>query len=99
MKYRNINTGEIWTLEEIKEAYEQFKHETSLSFEETMEDFQESYWYAVLRNKEDDDWGTGSYSLDEAKEMAENYGEDAYIAVISEEANPVCVEEIYQEDF
>lgn len=99
MKYRNVNTGETWTLEEIKDAYEQFEHETDLSFEETMEDFQEAHWYAVLRDKEDDDWGTGSYSLEEAKEMAREFGEEAYIAVISEEPNPVCLEEIYQEDF
>ena len=40
-KYRNTTTGEIWTEEEIREAYEQFKHESSLSFEETMEAFEE----------------------------------------------------------
>ncbi len=51
MKYRNINTGEIWALEEIQKAYEQFQHETTKSLEETMEDFEEAYWYAVLRNK------------------------------------------------
>ena len=39
--YRNTNTGEIWTLEEIKEAYEKFGNESSLTFEEVMQDFEE----------------------------------------------------------
>lgn len=97
--YRNINTGELWTLEEIKSEYEKFKHETPLTFEETMSDFETAYWYAVLRDEEDNDWGTGSYVLDEAKEMAIGYGEKAYIAVIYEDDNPVCIDEIYQDDF
>lgn len=43
---------------------------------------------------DDNDWGYGSYDLDEAKEMAKGLGEDAYIAVIQEGSDPVCVEEI-----
>ena len=57
------------------------------------------YWYAVMRDRDDDDWGYGSYNLDEAKQMARNYGDEAYIAVIDEGDNPVCVEEILQGDF
>ena len=41
MKYRNIDTGEIWTLEEVKEAYEDFKSEISdetNSFEDYLDD-------------------------------------------------------------
>lgn len=41
MKYRNINTGTIWSLEEIKKVHEMYKHETDRSFEETMKDFEE----------------------------------------------------------
>ena len=40
-KYRNLDTGEVWTLEEIKQAYDQFRHETTLSFEDTMMAFEE----------------------------------------------------------
>ena len=36
--YKNKNTGFFWTLEEIKEAYED---QPKLSFEETMRDFEE----------------------------------------------------------
>lgn len=58
-------------------------------------------WYAVMRDNEDYDWGTGSFSLEEAEEMVKNYPE-GYIAVIDanydEEGNattdPICVEEI-----
>lgn len=57
------------------------------------------YWYAVMKDRDDDDWGTGSYDLDEAKTMARQYGAEAYIAVIEESENPVCVDEIEQKDF
>lgn len=51
-------------------------------------------WYAVMKDENDDDWGTGSYNLDEAREMLARYPE-GYIAVIDESTdNPVCVEEI-----
>lgn len=55
------------------------------------------YWYAVQRDQEDD-WGTGSYDLGEAKEMARKQVGDypgTLIAVIdNSNGNPVCVEEI-----
>jgi len=53
-------------------------------------------WYAVQRNTEDD-WGTGSYDLNEAKQMAKAQMDeypDTLIAVIEESENPVCVDEI-----
>lgn len=52
-------------------------------------------WYAVMANADDDDWGTGSYCYDEAVCMAHTFGPDAYIAVIEESADKVCVEEIH----
>ena len=52
-----------------------------------------NYWYAVMMDNDDTDWGTGSYSLDEAKEMVKNYP-DGYIAVIDEAGDPICIEEI-----
>ncbi|MBR0341548.1 MAG: hypothetical protein IJH64_04785 [Oscillospiraceae bacterium] len=52
-------------------------------------------WYAAMRDHDDNDWGTGSYNLDDAKEMARNMGEDAYIAVIDMSGNePMCIDEI-----
>ena len=56
-------------------------------------------WYAVMMNQEDNDWGTGSYDLEEAVNMVKKYralGEsDAFVAVIEEsEHDAVCVEEI-----
>jgi hypothetical protein len=56
-------------------------------------------WYAVMRDREDDDWGYGSHDIDEAKQMlAEEESGEAYIAVIEEGENPVCVDEILRED-
>lgn len=66
------------------------------------------YWYAVLRDREDNDWGTGSFDLEEAKAMVmEDHPEEGFIAVIDanydENGNATtegeCVEEIMQEDF
>lgn len=59
-------------------------------------------WYAVMTDSEDTDWGTGSYDLDEAREKvsslkAQGYPE-AYIAVINEGDDPICVDEIREED-
>lgn len=55
-------------------------------------------WYAVMRDNDDTDWGTGSNNMDEAIEMAKTYRangyEDAYIAVIDGEGDPICVDEI-----
>lgn len=52
-----------------------------------------AFWYAVMQDNEDTDWGTGSYDLAEAKEMLKSYP-DGYIAVIEEGDDPICVEEI-----
>ena len=51
------------------------------------------YWYAVMVDDDDIDWGTGSYDLDEAMEMVKKYPE-GYIAVIEEGNDPICVDEI-----
>lgn len=51
------------------------------------------YWYAVMMDDEDTDWGTGSYDLAEAQEMVKKYPE-GYIAVIDEGGDPICVDEI-----
>lgn len=55
-----------------------------------------SYWYAVMQDDDDNDWGYGSYDLEEAKRMAEEFA-DGYIAVIDEGADPVCIDEIRRE--
>lgn len=55
-------------------------------------------WYAVLRDREDNDWGYGSFELDTAKRMARDMGNEAYIAVIDDD-DKFCLDEIQQEDF
>ena len=64
-----------------------------------MKDWKE-FWFAVLTDEDDDnDWGTGSFSLYEAKKMAMEY-EEGYIAVIDVTGiSPKRVAEISQEDF
>lgn len=54
-------------------------------------------WYAVEMNRDDNDWGTGSYDFEEAKEMLKAYPE-GLIAVIEEGDDPVCIEEITYAD-
>lgn len=63
------------------------------------------YWYAILMDKEDADWGTGSFDRDEAKQMLAQYP-DGLIAVIDGGYNedgeptsdPICIEEITYEE-
>ena len=58
-------------------------------------------WYAVMMDKEDSDWGTGSFDLNEAMNMVREYRangySDAYIAVIDENDGygAVCIDEIH----
>jgi len=50
-------------------------------------------WYAVMKDREDSDWGVGSFDKDEAIKMANDMGAE-YIAVIDDGDDPVCVDEI-----
>ena len=59
----------------------------------------EKLWYAVERDAEDNDWGTGSYDYKEAVQMARELGPEAQIAVIEEGPDPICVEVITSENF
>ena len=53
-------------------------------------------WYAVMADREDNDWGYGSYDLNEAKQMLKDAEcTDGYIAVIE---NDVCIEELTQDE-
>lgn len=64
------------------------------------------YWYAVMMDRDDTDWGTGSFDLEAAKAKAIALDAE-YIAVIDGKyddagnatADPICVEEIALEDF
>lgn len=56
-------------------------------------------WYAVMTDRSDNDWGTGSFERGEAEKMVVNNLDlypDGYIAVIQ---NDTCVDEITTEDF
>lgn len=55
-----------------------------------------NYWYAVMMDRDDNDWGTGSYDLEKAKEMLLRDYPDGYIAVIE---NDVCIDEITPDQF
>ena len=54
-------------------------------------------WYAVICNN-DGDWGEGSNNLSQAIDMARqcraNRYPDAYIAVIDDGNDPICIVEI-----
>lgn len=59
----------------------------------------ENKWYAVMLDRDDNDWGYGSENLEDAMRMVADQVDknpDAYIAVIE---NDVCISEIAQEDF
>lgn len=69
---------------------------TRRGVEEILEGLVESLWYAVLEDNEDD-WGTGSTDRDEAIEMLRKQGY-GLIAVISDNGDPACIDEIRYED-
>lgn len=57
-------------------------------------------WYAVLTDREDSDWGIGSFELSEATKKCKEFNNEnerngfpreSYIAVIE---NDVCIEEL-----
>lgn len=59
------------------------------------------YWYAVMYDNDDNDWGSGSYDRPEAEAqvaaLRANGHPEAHIAVIDEgypdePADPICVE-------
>lgn len=58
-------------------------------------------WYAVLENEDDNDWGYGSFSLNEAKEMCLKLeSKDSYIAVVEDDGyDSLCIAEIRQDEF
>ena len=63
------------------------------------------YWYAVMIDRDDCDWGYGSFDLVKAMEMQKNYPE-GYIAVIDagydEKGNATkeafCIDEIFPQE-
>ena len=85
-----IDTAEV---ERLSEEWEK-------PVDELLEQLEEAYWYAVMTGPDDTDWGTGSYVFSEAKDKAISYREsgypDAYIAVISDDDDPICVREIHE---
>lgn len=58
-----------------------------------------AYFYAVLEDRNDNDWGYGSDNLRQAERMALDMGPEAYIAVIEEGNDPICVREITKDEF
>ena len=57
-------------------------------------------WNAVLRDREDNAWGYGSRERTKAEKMAMDMeSAEAYIAVIEDNGDPVCIDEIHQDDF
>ena len=107
-QFKNIDTGEIWSEEEIRTKYNNFKSESSGfdSFEDYLKDqirlgkSGESglspIWYAVQKTSADA-WDFGSYDFEEAKQMLKEQG-SGLIAVIDEE-DSFCLQEFRYEDF
>lgn len=56
------------------------------------------YWYAILMDEEDNDWGVGSYDFEEAMKKALDM--NAYgVAVIDEGSDPICTGIEYCEQY
>lgn len=56
-------------------------------------------WYAVLQDDDDNDWGYGSDCRENAEMMAEDLGDEAYIAVIDiDDDDSLCIAEIRRDE-
>lgn len=55
-------------------------------------------WYAYQTDADDNDWGTGTYSPEEARDWLDN-NPTGRIAVIEEGPDPICVSEWEGDDF
>lgn len=110
--YMNFDTGVVWTEDEVRQMYEQFRSEDFDSFEDYLDQMLdlgkqcegglvlvEREWYAVLYDPSDA-WDYGSYDFDEAVSMA-NADEADIIAVIDDHTDdPICIKELHRgEDF
>lgn len=66
--------------------------------DEQSKGLEDKYWYAIMMDLDDQDWGTGTFDKEEAirrvRDLRPDYP-DAYIAVIQEGNDPICVEEIH----
>ena len=97
---RDAIRDEFFLTEEEADATAQILFELEKSDRKSEgEKMSDRKWYAVMRDRADDDWGYGSHDIDEAKQMlTEEESGEAYIAVIAEGENPVCIDEILRED-
>ena len=59
-------------------------------------------WYAAMKDADDTDWGTGSHDRAEAIQKARDLRDcgyyDAYVAIISDGPDPVCIGELHDLD-
>lgn len=84
----------------MKDCYS-VKTANYLDYDET-NGMENKLWYAVLKDREDNDWGYGSWYVSEAIELA--YGTEseiiAVIQLVSEDpddlGNAICIDELFQ---
>lgn len=89
MRYMDLSTRSVYTYDEV----------LSLGLDEKK--LKPVYWYAVMADRADLDWGYGSWIPEVAVSMLLNEeGRDAYIAVIDvdSEGEAICIREIKKED-
>lgn len=112
MRYRNLDTMEVYTESELEAIYHQFEDEMDYEdFEDYFEDMLakgregtgglvSAHWYAVQSNGKDNSWETGSYNLDEAFDMLRKYpeGKITVFDMVDEWDIPVAVGVLAAED-
>lgn len=88
---------------EETETQEEVETQEETEAQETCENEQpiNAIWYAVMVDRDDSDWGTGSFDLAEATKRVLRYraegNVDAYIAVIDDSTDaPFCIDEIHE---
>jgi len=94
------SNGSVWQIEEYALEFCRTDEDGEFLEGSDYEPAETRMWYAVMTDRQDDDWSYGSHDLEEAKQMCRKAGPEAYIAIIDNTVlNAVCVGEIEQDDF
>lgn len=80
--------------EDVMHLVREFGEEVLEQFDIEEEEEEVKRWYAAVMDREDNDWGHGSYDLEEAKKMARKLGKESLIIVVDDGPDPVAVDEI-----
>ena len=96
---RTLNRENSEAMDALKaEIYSKQPEQPTVGSDEETAEEPRKLWYAIMMDDDDTDWGTGCDNLEDAiarvKDLRADTYPDAYIAVIDDTGDPVCIDEI-----